>query len=195
MPLGNDDAQSAKLTKSARRREIITRRRAMGVVARQRASALICQKIIARPEYAAAQTLAAFAPMAEEVNIWDVLNHALAAGKTVALPRIDDFSARRMTFHRLHRREELQISGKGIAEPPPQAPIIKFLLFDFLLIPAVGGDLNGNRLGYGGGFYDIFLSRQENTFSCAPVFQCQFVTALPTERHDKTINLFITEKQ
>jgi len=184
---------SAKAAKSEIRREMISRRRNMGMTARQRASDSICDKIIRLPEYAAATTIAAFSPMAEEVNLWKLFDHAMTENKTIALPRIDDFPARKMTFHRIHHRNELRMSEKGINEPPPDAPTIKNQLFDFLLIPALAIDSQGNRLGYGGGFYDIFLSQQKNIFSCAPVFTCQFVAAVPAEAHDIKINLSITE--
>lgn len=165
----------------------------MGTVARKQASEKISEKILRLTEYQQATTIAAFAPMPEEVDIWHVIENAVAAAKTVALPRIVNFGDGKMTFHRLQNRAELVAGAKGITEPPPTAPLIKNQLFDFLLIPAVAVDSNNHRLGYGGGFYDIFLSRQKVAFSCAPVFRCQLVDALPSEPHDKKIRLVITE--
>ena len=161
---------------------------------RQLASAAICDKILARPEYQQAQCIAAFCPMPEEVDIWQLLNNALDSGKTIAFPRVADAKARRIVFHRVRSQTELVCGYKGIAEPATDAFLINPQHFDFLVIPAVAVDKNKKRLGYGGGFYDIFLSQlASRPFSCSPVFRCQLVNDVIAEKHDTAVDLVITE--
>lgn len=166
----------------------------MGVEARRAASAVICAKIRALPAYRRANCVAAFAPMAEEVDIWPILEDAHQHGKTVALPRIVDAKARQIAFHRFLGQSSLVSGVKGIAEPSADSPPVAARLFDFLLVPAVAVGKDRTRVGYGGGFYDIFLSNPVGTPSFAPIFRCQSVNIVPREAHDQRVDFIITEE-
>lgn len=213
-------AVSVAAEKSAVRREVLARRAAMGAAARAAASAVICEKIVARPEYRRAQCIAAFAPLAEEVNIWPVLADAVRKGKTVALPRVA--GPGKIVFHQVSGEgndgaaagaaENLQknlICGyKNILEPRADSPAISPSCFTLAIVPAVAVAKNNLRLGYGGGFYDILLSelakKTKKTKKTAaatlaapvfcPVFRCQFVSVLPAEPHDWRVDFFFTEE-
>lgn len=172
----------------------MAQRAAMGESARLAASAIICDKILAQPAYQRAKCIAGFAPMDEEVNIWPILEDAYKNGKTVALPRVVSVKSRQINFHQFSGKSLLVAGFKGISEPTPNAPRIFSQLFDFLLVPAVAIGKNQIRLGYGGGFYDIFLSNLAGVVSFAPIFHCQFVNKIPSEAHDQRVNFTITEE-
>ena len=179
--------------KTVLRQAVLAARARLGPEKRSRASAEICAKILVLEKYQNAHTLAAFCPMPQEVDIWPVLEDALTRGKTLALPRVSDAKNRKITFHQVLSRTSLCNGYKGILEPPQIAPLIKSQSFDFLLIPAVAIDKNKKRLGYGGGFYDIFLSQFVTPFLCSPVFRCQLVNDVAAETHDKSVDITITE--
>ena len=180
-------------SKAAVRRRVLAARRAMGAAARQAASRRICAQIAALPQYQRAQRIGGYAPLPEEVDIWELLTDCLRRQKTVALPRITDMARGEMTFHAIRARGDLRAGAMGIEEPAADEKIISPQLFDFIFIPAVAVDKGKKRLGYGGGFYDRVLFNCSAVFSCAPVFGCQLADALPCEKHDQSVHLVISE--
>jgi 5-formyltetrahydrofolate cyclo-ligase len=65
---------------------------------------------------------------------------------------------------------------------------------DLIILPALGVTERGDRLGYGGGFYDTLLPDLcPPAISCVVAFECQVVNALPTEAHDRRTDLVVTE--
>lgn len=185
--LGDIVAEKARL-----RREVLARRDALPADYRRAASEAICAQIIALPPFAAAATVAAFYPMATEVNIRPLITAAIAAGKTLALPRVA--AARQLSFHRYSGdSDELQQGYAGIFEPSARAPLVAISAFDFILVPAAAADARGARLGYGGGFYDRALAAAAAATACIPLFRCQIVEKVPRENHDICATMTVTE--
>lgn len=67
--------------------------------------------------------------------------------------------------------------------------------YDLVIVPVVGFDRSGNRLGYGGGYYDKFLARNNCGQSVGLVYSFQEVENLPAEDHDQKLDLIVTEKE
>ena len=67
--------------------------------------------------------------------------------------------------------------------------------YDLVIVPLIGFDRSGNRLGYGGGYYDRFLAGNNCKQTIGVAYSIQEVLALPTEPHDKKLDLVITEKE
>ena len=64
-----------------------------------------------------------------------------------------------------------------------------------VICPVVAFDKNRNRLGYGGGYYDRYLSRlSDDALKIGVAFACQEVDAIPTEEHDISLDYIVTEK-
>jgi 5-formyltetrahydrofolate cyclo-ligase len=80
----------------------------------------------------------------------------------------------------------------GIWQPPQDHPVGAEQL-DLLIVPGVGFDRTGHRLGYGGGFYDHYLEHYPG-WTIGLGFDCQLVDALPRQPHDHPIRMLITEK-
>lgn len=177
--------------KTDMRRRIIAARAAMPRAARAAASQTICDKIAALSEFQSAQTIAAFASMPEEVDLWSLIESALSQGKTIALPRVADAKKRRLTFHTTTDPSQLIAGYAGILEPAAAAPVQT--QFDFILVPAVAVSPQNFRLGYGGGFYDSFLKKYPSVFTCIPAFACQIVQNLPLESHDQSVKMVVNE--
>ena len=175
--------------KKALRQQILSLRGKMTTAARQTASTKICARLLALPQLQQASVIAAFAPMVEEVAIWPVLEALWAKDKTICFPRVADKHT--IIFHRIGNRAELCVGYKNILEPLSTAPIQQHI--DFAIIPAIAIDIKGNRLGYGGGFYDTFLSKQQKTLACAAVFACQFVDEVPITADDHCVSLAVSE--
>ena len=66
---------------------------------------------------------------------------------------------------------------------------------DLILVPGCGFDLEGGRLGRGGGYYDRFLAGQVGVLKVGLCFECQMIDRLPTEAHDQSVDLIVTESR
>ena len=78
------------------------------------------------------------------------------------------------------RSEELGVDN-SVTEPESVGNNVPF---DFILVPGVGFNPNGYRLGRGKGYYDKFLSKYSNLFTVGVCFREQFYLDIPTEPHD-----------
>ena len=99
-----------------------------------------------------------------------------------------------MDFFQWSSKEPLKINKFGI----PETISNKKIYPKILLIPLVGFDDQLNRLGYGGGFYDRYISRVQNKYEIIKIgvgFSFQKVKNLPINKYDKKLNCIITEKK
>ncbi len=99
-----------------------------------------------------------------------------------------------MNFFKWSTNDPLKINKYGI----PETTSNKKIYPNILLIPLVGFDINLNRLGYGGGYYDRFLSRigdKNEIFKVGIGFSFQKVKNLPINKYDKKLDCIVTEKE
>ena len=98
-----------------------------------------------------------------------------------------------MDFFQWSKRIPLIINKYGIPEPLSK----KISYPDILFVPLVGYDNNLNRLGYGGGFYDRYISKiekQKKIIKIGLAFSFQKIKKIPTNSYDKKLDFVITEK-
>lgn len=151
---------------------------------RQSASNTIVAHLIASAVFQQATTVTAYASTRAEVSLdglWPASAH------TLLLPRVDGHHLRWHPSTVLPKAT----SDHGIREPDVRAyehtgPV------DLWLIPAVGIDDRGYRLGQGGGFYDRAMASSSG-LRVAVVFECQRVVLVPTEAHDLPVDAVVTE--
>ena len=187
-------AQSMQSAKRALRQQILSVRAAMSASEKAQASEKICDQLLKMPELLQAKCVAGFHPMSDEVNIQPALEECRRMGKQVALPRI--CGPRQMTFHLVSAEDvgRLRTGPKNILEPSENLPLVSPQLFDFAIIPAVAIDSQLFRLGYGGGFYDTFMTQMDSgAVSCAAVFHCQRIMNVPTEAHDRRVCFAVSQ--
>ncbi len=169
------------------RREVIRKRETMTAKERSRADLLITDRIIGHQWFYRAEVLLTFVNYGSEICTEEIIEEALRKGKKVFVPRIE---GEEMLFYQLESFDGLRNGYKGIREPLGDTERFNYETYKdsriLLLMPGVAFDLYGNRMGYGKGFYDRFLSDKEllQTYSIAIGYTCQRVEELPVDEHD-----------
>jgi 5-formyltetrahydrofolate cyclo-ligase len=194
------DADSAAIAREktalrARAREGVTR---LSPEERARASARVCGLVEGLPEYAAARSVAAYCALPDEIDLHELMERALGAGRDVLVP-LTDRGARRIGFVSIaDPRRDLREGAYGILEPRRGMPLADLSHLDLVLVPGRAFDARGGRLGRGGGYYDGFLSRLAPRASGGALklgvgFACQLVERVPMEVRDVRLDRVVTD--
>ena len=158
-------------------------------------SNIISRKVLSIKEFKNAQSIGIYYPIRSEVKTFEIIRHSLDTKKTIGLPRVID--SERIEFFRIIEKslEEIKFTkGKyGILENV----ISDFILeeMDLLIIPGIAFDLQGNRIGYGKGYYDRFLSSRKVNYIIGLAFENQIIKKIPYTEYDIPVDLLFTEKR
>lgn len=143
--------------KQALRAELKQKRVSMAPAEKQAMDKQIYTRVLATEEFAKADTVLIYVSTELEVDTEQIIQYCFANGKRVAVPRCID-GTRKMEFYLIDDLNALEVRTFGVREPAPNPDK---LLTDYTgsicVVPAMGCDLMGYRLGYGGGYYDRFL--------------------------------------
>lgn len=185
------------MTKSEIRKDVLKARQSLNPREVAEKSAAVVRRILEREEYRRSRTLMAYVDFRQEVQTAGLIQAALAAGKRVAVP-VTDVAGKRLTPSLLLDYPGDLIPGTwGILEPAPDRlrPVDPAEL-DLVIVPGVAFDFKGNRLGYGGGFYDRFLPcTRPDTVYLAPAFELQIRPEVYPDLHDCPMHLVATEER
>ncbi|MEM3007091.1 MAG: 5-formyltetrahydrofolate cyclo-ligase [Candidatus Nitrosotenuis sp.] len=138
-------------------------------------------------DYHVAKTIAAYYSIGSEVRTHDILQDILSTGKTLALPRVEDDH---LVFCNVSRFEDLEKGEFGIMEPKQNCSQLS--KFDVILVPAIAMTKDGQRLGYGRGFYDRFLADKKST-TIALTYSKFVVKNIPFSENDIRVRWVVTE--
>lgn len=183
-------------SKSELRQTILKQRDAIPAEERQRRSDQICTWLMATAWYQNAKTILAYSAIKSELDLSTAMNAHLARGGQLILPRINR-SQNSLDLYRITDLSAQTIAGAwGIREPDPSRCQQAFPgEIDLVLIPGAGFDRDGNRLGYGAGFYDRLLcdpAFKGQIVAC--LFQEQLVPKIPVESHDIPVDQLISDQ-
>jgi 5-formyltetrahydrofolate cyclo-ligase len=194
-PQHDHDPAATCESKDALRRKALAARDALSAAERARLSAAICARAATLPELAEASTLMLFASFRTEIDTDPLIAWALGAGKVVCLPRI--LGPRRMAAYRIcDPGAELQPGTWDIPEPCDSCELVDPQDVDAVVVPGAAFDEEGNRCGYGGGFYDTYLPLvRASVPRVALAFDAQVVDGLPCEQHDLPVTAIVTESR
>ncbi len=191
-PIAGDFATSRPALRRALRRA----RDAMPRAARAAGERRIRNSLARSPWLKPGLAIGLYVSRGTEVSTEPLRALARLRGCRVYLPRITDFAARRMAFlpdagapMRLNRYRIAELAGGPSITPQALAVV---------LMPLLGFDEAGNRLGNGAGYYDRFLAGRHATRG-APLlvgiaFECQRCPRLPAAAHDVPLDAVITER-
>jgi 5-formyltetrahydrofolate cyclo-ligase len=180
------------MTKSEWRQVLLQKRRLLSASDRKTFSQVIAETLLTLPEWRNAKTIGCYLSLSDEVSTRLFIQTGLAQKKAFAAPVIQP-SARSLEFSLFNGFEELISGPHNILQPKNHLKYI-FKNTDLMIVPGVGFDLSGTRLGYGGGFYDRYLKTCP-ALTIGLGFECQLVPLLPKTDDDVCVSRLITEKR
>jgi len=186
----SDDQQSLK---AEMRQVCLGQRTFLGEKKRERKSVIIQQKIIRLTEFQQAQTVMLFLNFRDEVETMAIAAAVLEGKKRLVLPRCAPHGIL-LPIEVRDLIQDIEPGTYGIREPKLTLGVVEPSEIDLVIVPGAGFDLQGNRLGYGGGYYDrFFMLLKPKTPRVALGFECQVMPQIPVGKHDAKMTMLITE--
>ncbi len=148
----------------------------------------ICRQVLNTPAIRRAFCVFCYASFGKEAGTWKLMEALWNQGKYIALPKV---SGKHLEFYAISGKRDLEEGVMGIMEPKSTclriwdegAPVV---------VPGLAFDRSGNRIGYGGGYYDRFFKQEPDHFRLAIGYGFQLFESLPAEPHDIPMNRIIT---
>ncbi len=126
-----------------------------------------------------------------EVDTHKAIKKAIKMGKEIIAPKIVD---KKIIPHRLYSFDDMSPGQFSILEPSNKKKIRKSGI-DLFVIPCIAFDLYGNRIGYGYGYWDRFLSDVDKKSIIGLAFDIQVLSNIVSESHDVNVSKVITESK
>lgn len=181
---------SAAAQKQHLRVELRTRRNQL--TDRESRSAAICAQLAGLPAFVSAQTVHSYLPIGSEVDVRPLLTAALKAGKQVAVPIVRSRSPI-LEHSWITSLEPAHFTRGALGTPVPQIILpSRPPEWDLILVPLLGFDRQGYRLGYGAGHYDRLLPQTRGAI-LGVAFSIQEIATIPHEAHDVPLPAIMTE--
>ncbi|WP_166805916.1 5-formyltetrahydrofolate cyclo-ligase [Jeotgalibacillus sp. R-1-5s-1] len=151
----------------------------------------VYERLFQTDEWRNAQTVGLTVSTGSELETRPVIERAFQDGKTVAVPRCIP-SQKVLVFHEIKDITDVKPSFFNLLEPPESLPVIHKDDIDLLIVPGLIFDPAGYRIGFGGGYYDRFLTDYRN-MTAALSFRFQVMDQIPRESHDIPVKKLITD--
>ncbi len=153
-----------------------------------------CHRLFEQPEYVKGEVVMVFLSLPTEIDTTPIVLRAWQDYKRVLAPKVSWNQRRMMPVEIRSLTDDLTESSMGIREPVSGIPF-PVSMIDLVIVPGLGFDEFGNRLGRGRGFYDRFLAHPEfKGTACAMAFEEQFTTSIPAGPLDRHVDMLVTDE-
>ena len=149
---------------------------------------IITKKLLNHSKIKISKNILIYISTNDEVSTINLIKELFKLNKNVYAPRVIE---KNINFYKINSLEELKLSKHKILEPISDIEY-KFSLNSVCIVPGLLFDKLGNRLGYGGGYYDRFLSNN-NIYKIGVCFSEFLIDKLDTLEHDIKMDEVITE--
>jgi len=173
------------------RKLVLGERDRLSVQERMRGDILLTERILGHQWFYLSEILLGFVSYGSEIDTEGILTEALCKGKEVYVPKVMRTREKsEMRFYRISSMEELQEGYRGIREPSGKSQEYRYTAENaehtLMLMPGAAFDPLRGRIGYGGGFYDRFLSDKPALCqrTIAVGYRCQMREEIPMSEHD-----------
>ena len=174
--------------KAALRKHLLEQRDSISFDLMEIYNSKIFSKLIKTKIISEAKSIGCYYSIGSEVKTYEIINHFLSQNKSVSLPKVVQDS---MSFRKIDDLTKLETGEYDIPEPKDSASVEEE--HDVILIPCVGLDNDGNRIGYGVGFYDKYLE-EKNVIKIALAYSKHIVKTIPASANDVKMDWIITER-
>ncbi len=177
------------------RQETLDKRRNLGKTYHKNSSKKIISSILNSSYYKNANTIMTFISFSDEVDTHDFIKHAIDDGKKVVVP-VTFPKTKELKPSHIKDFNELELGYYNILTP--KEAFIRFIdpkEIDLVIVPGVAFDKYGYRVGYGGGYYDRFLSGLSDIVKIGIAFEVQIIDKVPKDSFDIPVDFIFTEKK
>lgn len=143
------------------------------------------------PHYQEAKTVMTYLAFGWEIDTWNIVRDLKERGKDVYVPVVQK-EPKGLLATQFTSREQLVPAVFGILEPRPGTPTVSPLALDLVIVPGVVFSRDGYRIGYGGGYYDRFLTTTKAT-TVGLVYQA-FLREFEPDTWDQAVDFLMTEE-
>lgn len=184
-------------SRQALRQAVLARRDSLPAQDRQEKSRSLAALLATLDCFAQARTILFFVSFRSEVDTLLLMGQALERGVQVAAPLTLTREKDLQIFALTDLNADLVPGYQGILEPDPQrCLVVDPTSLDLVIVPGSVFDLQGGRMGYGGGYYDRFLAaRAPQAIRLGICFDLQLVEQVPMAAHDQYLDYIVTESQ
>lgn len=182
--------------KNILRKQMKEIRKSMNAIYKKECDNKIFHKLISSEQYENSDVILCYVSTEIEVDTRQFINYALNDGKKIAIPRC--FENGCMIFFEINSLDNLERSAFGIDEPSDETHRridISALANPLCIVPALAFDRQGMRLGYGGGYYDRFLSQYSSMPTIGICYSSCINEKISGQIHDIKIKNIITENE
>ena len=151
----------------------------------------IFEQLITVPEFKRADRIYTYVSMDNEIDTIMLIDYSLSLEKRVFVPRV---SGKDMEFYEISDISELSPGYMGIYEPDVNGKEPDFSRMGFMCVPGLAFDKSFNRIGYGGGFYDRYLSVENKLYKAALAYEAQLLESIPAQDGDVRPDMIVTEE-
>lgn len=177
------------------RRVILDQREKVDIGIRSEWDNNIFFKLINSEFYKNANVIFTFVSFKSEADTHQIIKYALQSNKTVYAPRIES-KENGIEIFKINNLEELKVGYFGILEPKASCQAADSNNIDLILMPGMAFDRLGGRVGYGKGFYDVFLRKMNKRVDkIALAYDLQILSKVPMNKFDVKIDGIITNEQ
>jgi len=189
-------SQEINNAKAQLRRDIKAALADMDDQGRHQASVRACNRLAELDAFAHASVVMLYMPLVTEVDVTPLALRAFQQGKTVCVPKMDlqrneIVPAEISTFD----DRVMHVDDHGVRVPRDDRTVSASMI-DLVVVPGVAFDVQGNRLGRGGGHYDRFMVKlRAETTKVAIAFDVQIVDAVPAVEHDVPVDIVVSDRR
>lgn len=182
------------------RQRILDIRNNMSAADVETRSEIIIHKLMELDAFKRSGYIMSYVNFGNEVATKELIRCCLSKGVRVAVPivrKTGEIGSIIVPSEIFDIEKELKPGVFGILEPDKNfIRPVNVRMLDMIVVPGIGFDNKKNRIGFGAGYYDRFLTTiPESCLKVGLAFETQIIDEIPVESHDVPLDMVITEKR